>query len=118
MKIVVLGSSGQLGQALCRALPGNVMALNRAAADLTQPAALRQTLESLRPQFVFNAAGYTNVDRAEAEAELAFAVNAIALRNLAQICRDLEAVLVHFSTNYVFGLQHLRDTPYREDDNP
>lgn len=118
MNIVVLGGAGQLGQALTRALPGNVMVPARVAADLTQPATLRQTLAALRPNCVINAAGFTQVDRAESEPALAFAVNALAVRDLALICRDLDAVLVHFSTNHVFGVERLRDAPYDEEDAP
>ena len=118
MNIVVLGAGGQLGQALCRVLPGAVVGLNRSQADLTQPIALRQVLEAQRPRIVVNAAGFTHVDRAETEPERAFAVNALAVRDLAMTCRDLDAVLVHFSTNYVFGLQQMRDAPYDEDDAP
>ena len=118
MKNVVLGASGQLGRALCRVLPGELVGLDRATADLTAPIMLRQTLESIRPRFVLNAAGFTQVDRAEVEPDQAFAVNAFALRNLAAICHELNAVLIHFSTNYVFGLDRMRDAPYDEDDPP
>lgn len=116
MKNIVLGAGGQLGRELCRVLPGDVVALGRADADLAQPLKLRRTLEEIRPRIVINAAGSTQVDRAEAEPGAAFAVNALAVRDLAVICRDLDAVLIHFSTNYVFGLDRMRDSPYDEDD--
>lgn len=116
MRNVVLGAGGQLGQALCQALAGDVVGLTRREADLTRVGALRETLAALKPAVVINAAGFTHVDRAEAEPERAFAVNGLALRDLAFVCRDLGAVLVHISTNYVFGLDGRRDTPYAEND--
>jgi dTDP-4-dehydrorhamnose reductase len=65
-----------------------------------------------------NCAAYNFVDRAESEPEAAFAVNAWGLRELARICRDLDCTLVTFSTDYVFGLDQARRTPYREDEAP
>jgi dTDP-4-dehydrorhamnose reductase len=118
MRIVVLGAVGQLGQALCRALPGDVIALTRADVDVTDTASLRQALTSAAPAAVINATGYTHVDRAEAEPHAAFAANSLAVREMALLCRDLDAVLVHLSTNYVFGFDALRDSPYDEDDTP
>jgi dTDP-4-dehydrorhamnose reductase len=79
---------------------------------------MRQKLNDLRPDVVFNCAAYNFVDRAESEPDAAFAVNAWGVRTLAFICRDLDCVLVHFSTNYVFGLDDKRRTPYVETDNP
>jgi dTDP-4-dehydrorhamnose reductase len=67
---------------------------------------------------VVNCAAYNFVDKAESEPETAFAVNAWAVRDLTTICRDLDATLVHFSTDYVFGLDGDRTTPYRETDAP
>ena len=116
MKTVILGAAGQLGRQLCKVLPGDVAALGRADADLTRPAALRQALEQLHPDFVVNAAAYTQVDRAEADPGEAFAVNALAARDLATLCRDADCTLIHFSTDYVFGLDALRTSPYSETD--
>jgi len=92
--------------------------LARPEFDLTRPAPLRDKLLELRPQVVFNCAAYNFVDRAESESEAAFAVNAWGVRNLAAICREIDCVLVHYSTNYVFGLDDKRRTPYLETDNP
>jgi dTDP-4-dehydrorhamnose reductase len=118
MKYAVVGAAGQLGRDLCPRLAGDVIALTRARADLTQPEMVRAALTELRPEVVVNCAAYNFVDRAESEPEAAFAVNAWAVRHLAGICRDLDCALVHFSTNYVFGLDAARDTPYREADAP
>lgn len=115
MKTVILGAAGQLGRQLCQVLP-DVVALGRADADLTKSAELCQTLAQLRPRIVVNAAGATQVDRAESAPGDAFAVNALALRDLATFCRDADCTLFHFSTDYVFGLDALRASPYSETD--
>jgi dTDP-4-dehydrorhamnose reductase len=99
-------------------LPGDVVALERSQADLTEPQKLRQVLERLRPEVVVNCAAYNFVDRAESKPESAFAVNAWGVRALAEACRDLNCVLVHFSTDYVFGLAAQRRTPYKPTDAP
>ncbi|MSQ94940.1 MAG: dTDP-4-dehydrorhamnose reductase [Gemmataceae bacterium] len=117
MKIVILGAAGQLGRQLARVLP-DAVSLKHEDADLTKPDHLRQTLAQLRPWVVVNAAGYTHVDRAETNADGAFAVNAHGVRDLAVICRELDSPLIHISTNYVFGADDLRTTPYRESDVP
>jgi dTDP-4-dehydrorhamnose reductase len=96
-------------------MPGAV-ALVRAEADLTRPVELRQTLSSLQPNVVINAAAYTEVDRAESDPAAAFAVNAIGVRDLAILCRDLDCKLIHFSTDYVFGLDARRSSAYDESD--
>jgi dTDP-4-dehydrorhamnose reductase len=116
MKIVILGAAGQLGQQLCRSLPGEIVAFGRADADLTKPAELRRTLGKLRPGVVVNAAAYTNVDRAEIDAAQAFAVNAHGVRDLAAICGNVDATLIHISTDYVFGVDVTRVIPYSETD--
>jgi len=118
VKYAVLGAAGQLGRDLCPRLPGHVVPLTRADADLTRPGAARAALGALRPDVVVNCAAYNLVDQAEDEPEAAFAVNAWAVREIALACRDLGCVLVHFSTNYVFGLDEARRTPYAEDDAP
>jgi len=118
MKFAVLGATGQLGRDLCPRLAGEVIPLGRDRGDLTNPAMLRSTLTDLRPDVVVNCAAYNFVDRAESEPEAAFAVNAWGARTLATICRDLNCVPAHFSTDYVFGLHPGRRTPYRETDAP
>lgn len=116
---VVLGAGGQLGRELILRLPTDqTRGLTRAEADLTCPSLLAGTLQALRPKVVFNTAAYNLVDAAEEEVAQAFAVNAFGVHRLAQMCRDLDAVLVHFSTDYVFGLEGFRPQPYRESDTP
>jgi dTDP-4-dehydrorhamnose reductase len=118
MRCVVLGAGGQLAADLVPRLPGEAVPLTRAEADLTRPAELRAALTGLRPDAVINCAAYNFVDRAEADPQGAFAVNAWGVRHLAEVCRDLGCLLVHFSTDYVFGLDEARVTPYREADAP
>ena len=118
MKIAVLGSLGQLGRDLCPRLQGEVIPLARSDFDLTDHERLRQRLTELRPDAVVNCAAYNFVDRAESEPEAALAVNAFAVRSLAQVCRELNALLVHFSTDYVFGLDSARSASWREDEAP
>lgn len=117
-RIVVCGAAGQLGRDLCARLPGDVLALTRTDVDLTDGSGVRRKLEEIRPDAVINCAAYNFVDKAEDEPEAAFAVNALVPLRLAQACRDLDAVLVQFSTDYVFGLDAARRTPYREGDAP
>lgn len=118
MRTVVFGSQGQLGRDLCPLLPGEVIPLARSDVDFTDADAVRKKLEKLRPNRVVNCAAYNFVDKAEDEPQAAFAVNTWAVRSLAQACRDLQARLVHFSTDYVFGLDEERTTPWNETDSP
>jgi dTDP-4-dehydrorhamnose reductase len=109
MKILLLGSRGQVGWQLARSLSvlGELTALHRDAGglcgDLAQPAALAATIRSLAPDVIVNAAAYTAVDRAESERDAAFAINARACEILAAEARRLGAWLVHYSTDYVFN---------------
>src|SRR4051794_20677260 len=118
MRFVVLGARGQLAQELAPRLPGEVVALDRARADLCRPTEVRRTLSALRPDVVVNCAAYNFVDRAESAPEQAFAVNALAAYDLAVWCALHSALLVHFSTDHVFGADAERHTPYLEDDRP
>lgn len=115
MTTLILGSSGQLGTAFRRLLP-DAVAATRQHADLTAPETLRAFIQLVKPDVVLNCAAYNAVDQAERDVAGAFAANAFALRELASACRDAGAVLVHFSTNYVFGQDSARRTPYRESD--
>jgi dTDP-4-dehydrorhamnose reductase len=118
LKYAVLGAAGQLGRDLCPRLPGEVAALTRDRADLTRPETVAAALAEVRPDVVVNCAAYNFVDRAESEPEAAFAVNAWGVRALATACREHSCTLVHFSSDYVFGLEDGRDRPYRESDAP
>ncbi len=117
-KVAVLGSGGQLGRELLGRLEGDVIPLTRRDADLTDPDALSQLIRRLKPGIVINCAAYNFVDKAESEPQTAFTVNAFAPRILALLARQLGFLLVHFSTDYVFGLDAERAIPYRESDAP
>jgi len=120
MKILLLGSRGQVGWQLARSLSvvGELTALHRessgACGDLTQPEALAGTIRSLAPDVIVNAAAYTAVDLAEKERAAAFAVNADACEVLATEARKLGAWLVHYSTDYVFD--GTGERPWKETD--
>ncbi|MDP2761718.1 MAG: dTDP-4-dehydrorhamnose reductase [Sideroxyarcus sp.] len=116
--ILLTGASGQVGWELQRSLAplGKVVALTRADLDLSQPDAIRQVVREHRPAIIINPAAYTAVDKAESEPELAMAINGTAPGVLADEAHQLGALLVHYSTDYVFdGSQ---TAPYTEDDKP
>lgn len=118
MKILVTGSKGQLAKALQASLAdeGTVLALGHHAMNLAEPDQIRQQIGLLRPDLIVNAAAYTAVDRAQEEAELAYAVNATGPRVLAEEAARLGVPLIHYSTDYVFDGR--KPQPYSEDDLP
>jgi len=118
MRYAVLGAQGQLGRDLCQLWGESATGLGRADADLARPETLRAALGRIRPDVVVNCAAFNFVDRAEREPEAAFAINALAAHHAALACAEIGAVFVHFSTDYVFGRDTERQTPYRETDAP
>jgi dTDP-4-dehydrorhamnose reductase len=118
MKFAIIGAQGQLGLAFGGRLGSDAVSLSRQQADLTRPTELRQVLQQAAPEIVINCSAYNLVDRAESEPEAAFAVNAWGVRELALACQAINARLIHFSTDYVFGLNTHRRTPWTEDDAP
>jgi dTDP-4-dehydrorhamnose reductase len=109
MRILLLGKNGQVGWELQRSLAplGELIALDRHSTDycgdLSQPDAIAQTVKTLKPTVIVNAAAYTAVDKAETETELAYTINAKAPEALAQAAKQTGAWLVHYSTDYVFN---------------
>ena len=118
MKILLTGPRGQVGWELERALLplGEVVALERDRLDLADPDAIARRCGEIRPRVIVNAAAYTAVDKAEAEKELAFRINASAPGVLAEQAKKIGALLVHFSTDYVFD--GTLERPYLETDSP
>lgn len=103
-RILLTGSKGQVGGELLRTLAslGEVVAPARDALDLADAASIRSTIRSVRPRWIVNPAAYTAVDRAESEPELAYAINAEAVRVIGEEARAIGAGVLHFSTDYVF----------------
>lgn len=119
MKTILLtGKNGQVGWELRRTLAplGKIVALDADALDLAQPAAIRETVRSIRPDIIVNPAAYTAVDKAESEAALAQAVNGDAPGVFAEEAKALGAWLVHYSTDYVFDGE--KQGAYVETDAP
>jgi len=118
VRVLLFGATGQVGSALRPRLQvaHTLTALDRSGCDLSDPQAVRQAVGDLRPDVVVNAAAWTAVDRAEAEPEAARRVNAQAPAAMAAAARELGALFVHYSTDYVFDGSQRR--PWREDDPP
>jgi dTDP-4-dehydrorhamnose reductase len=119
MGSVVLGAAGQLGRRLVSVLAGRgspVTAFAHTDLDIRDTAAVRRSLGDLRPQWVINTAAYHQVDACEDHGDEAFAVNALAVRDLARACQEIGATLVHFSTDFVFDGE--KRQPYDEEDLP
>jgi len=116
VNILLLGAHGQVGAALRPLLAsmGTLTAWTRADLDLQQPAQIRARVLEVRPQLIINAAAYTAVDRAESEPHIAHAINATAPAVLAAVASQCDALLVHYSTDYVFDGN--KTTPYLEED--
>ncbi len=118
MRILLTGKSGQVGRALASTLApmGTVMAVGRGQLDLMHPDAIRNAIRASKPDVIVNAAAYTAVDHAETEPDLAMAINGVAPGVMAEEAWRLKALLIHYSTHYVFDAS--KDTPHAEDDAP
>jgi dTDP-4-dehydrorhamnose reductase len=116
MRILLLGRTGQLGWELERTLAplGEVYALGPEELNLTQLDAIAQRIHEIHPQVIVNASAYTAVDRAETQVDLAMQLNAQAPAVMAKATHELNATLIHFSTDYVFDGE--KDSAYTEDD--
>jgi dTDP-4-dehydrorhamnose reductase len=117
-KILVTGVNGQVGRELQQTLVplGEIVGLSREKLDLTQPEIIKETIETIKPDIIINAAAYTAVDKAETESELAIAINGTAPKILAEAAEAINATIIHISTDYVFNGQNYR--PYTELDAP
>jgi dTDP-4-dehydrorhamnose reductase len=115
-RVLVTGCAGQVGMEVVRALQGcaQVIAHDRASLDLAQPSQIAERVRDARPEVIVNAGAYTAVDRAETETDAARAVNAVAPGVLAEEAKRAGALLIHYSTDYVFDGS--KRSPYVEDD--
>src|SRR5208282_4255714 len=119
MKMAVIGSNGQLGSDVVSAFAHqgeDVCSLTHADIELSSLESVADCLRSQGPELVVNTAAMHHVENCEREPSKAFAVNAVGARNLATVTRDLGAVLIHVSTDYVFDGK--KDEPYVENDIP
>ncbi len=116
MKILLTGKNGQVGFELQRALAplGPLVAVGRAECDLADAEALRRLVRAVRPGIIVNPAAYTAVDKAESDPETALAINGIAPGVLGEEATRLDALVIHYSTDYVFN--GAKQTSYMEDD--
>ena len=117
MKVLVTGSNGQVGYCLVQQLRqqnADFLALDRDQLDITQRQAVWQTVSDYRPDVIINAAAHTAVDKAESEAEQAFAINRDGAAYLAEAAQQIGAAMLHISTDYVFDGQATQ--PYTETD--
>jgi dTDP-4-dehydrorhamnose reductase len=118
MRLLVTGKDGQVGFELLRSLAplGEVVGLSRQELDLTDPDAIRRVIRDTKPSIVINPAAYTAVDKAESDQALATKVNAVAPGLLGEEAKRLGALVVHYSTDYVFD--GTKPSPYVETDSP
>jgi dTDP-4-dehydrorhamnose reductase len=118
MKILLLGNTGQLGWELERSLQplGEVIALDYPAINMADEGNVRRVIQECRPEMIINATAYTAVDQAEGEPELAEAINGLGPGILAEEALNINAILIHYSTDYVFD--GMEGHPYTEADKP
>ena len=118
MRVLLIGANGQVGWELGRTMTsiGDVVAMDRSACDLSRPHDLSDIIRDAKPDIIVNAAAYTSVDKAEKEEEIATLVNGTAVGVIAAQARQLAALLIHYSTDYVFD--GTKDCLYTEDDPP
>jgi dTDP-4-dehydrorhamnose reductase len=115
MKTILFGKNGQLGWEFQHTLMGDYISFGRDELDLCDLQAIERTLAELRPNLIINASAYTDVDQAENETETALKINALAPGTMADMARKLGAVLIHYSTDYVFDGR--KNSPYTESDS-
>ena len=115
-KVLLIGAKGQVGQELQLTLPqlGEVISIGREELDLTNSEKISQLIREIHPDYLVNAAAYTAVDKAETEPDLAYSINAIAPKIMAESAEKIKAKFLHISTDYVFDGR--KNTPYLETD--
>lgn len=118
MKILVTGKSGQIGYELERSLQGlgQIVAVGRAQMDISDLTQVRDVIRTIKPALIINAAGYTDVEKAESEQALAMRINGEAPAVMAEEAKKVGAAMIHYSTDYVFD--GTKPLPYIEEDPP
>lgn len=120
MVVLVTGANGQLGQSLQFIAPNypeiKFVFRDSRQLDITNLNNIKQVFEQFKPSYCINAASYTAVDKAESEPEKAILINVIGAKNLAEVCKEFDAILLHISTDFVFD--GTKKTPYIEEDTP
>ena len=115
MKILITGSTGQVGHALLKNLSNHqIVALTRKDFDLGKPDEIKRIIDQHLPDLIINPAAYTNVDRAETDKQLAYRINCDAPKVMAQKAYECDIPFIHFSTDYVFNGE--KEFSYEEDD--
>jgi len=121
-KIALIGANGQLGTDIAKVFSKDhdfeLISLTREKIDVTDKIKSAQVLEEISPDIVINTAAYHRVDEVEDNPDKAFFVNVTAQKNLSGLCQKNNWAIVYISTDYVFGLDDTRDTPYIESDAP
>lgn len=121
MRIALIGSNGQLGTDIMSYFKGkgeDIIGLTQDEIDVCYIDKCEPVILKIKPDLVINTAAFHKVDLCEDEGEAAFKVNAVGVRNLCEVCLKIDAVLMHFSTDFVFGGDKNRMIPYNEDDCP
>lgn len=122
LRIAVIGANGQLGSDLIKALSKDfdiqLFPLTHKDIDIVDKSATKQLLNRIKPNIVINTAAYHRVNDCETNIDKAFLVNAFAQKNLAEYCSQQNSTLVYISTDYIFGLDRKKTTPYKETDSP
>jgi dTDP-4-dehydrorhamnose reductase len=120
MVVLVIGAKGQLGQAI-QSISGNYPEIDfvfcdSSTLDITNVNQIKETFKQFKPNYCINAAAYTAVDKAESEPEKAFSINVTGAKNLAEVCKENNTILLHVSTDFVFDGN--KKVPYSEEDIP
>ncbi|MGA2159294.1 MAG: dTDP-4-dehydrorhamnose reductase [Dehalococcoidia bacterium] len=119
MKIMLIGANGQLGTELCVALKDqDLVPLTQEQIEISEMDSIIQVCRTHKPQMIINTASYIRVDDCEDNVDLAYRINALGARNLAVAAQEYGAVLAHLSSDYVFGADEKRQSPYNEFDIP
>ena len=116
MKVLLTGSSGQLGREIINLKPAgiNLIKPNRFCLDLSNPKSCQSYIERIKPDWIINCGAYTNVEKAESEKELAYLINSLSVKNLAESIKKINSKFIQISTDYVFDGNQNR--PYLPDD--